>query len=68
MLQMLTREIPYSNLEFGAVAFNTVKGKLPRLPNSLSRDFVLQCLQNSPKDRPTAAQLLEHPFVKGSCS
>jgi len=27
-------------------------------------DFVRLCLQKNPEDRPTAAQLLDHPFVK----
>ncbi|KAL0293741.1 UNVERIFIED_CONTAM: Mitogen-activated protein kinase kinase kinase [Sesamum calycinum] len=43
------------------------KGELPPIPNTLSRDakdFILNCLQVNPDNRPTAAQLLEHPFVK----
>ena len=42
-------------------------GELPPVPNSLSRDaqdFILKCLQVNPNDRPTAAQLMEHPFIK----
>ncbi|KAG9158525.1 hypothetical protein Leryth_016171, partial [Lithospermum erythrorhizon] len=36
-------------------------------PDELSeegKDFVRKCLQRDPSQRPTAAQLLEHPFVK----
>lgn len=43
--------------------------ELPAIPSSLSaegRDFVLQCLQRNPLHRPTAAKLLEHPFVKNA--
>ncbi|KAK2983711.1 hypothetical protein RJ640_002238 [Escallonia rubra] len=39
----------------------------PPVPDSLSeeaRHFILQCLQVNPDARPTAAQLLDHPFVK----
>lgn len=41
--------------------------ELPAIPDHLSdegKDFIRQCLQRNPSYRPTAAQLLEHPFVK----
>lgn len=47
--------------------FRIGKGELPPIPDSLSkdaRDFILQCLQVNPDDRPTAAKLLNHPFVQ----
>lgn len=50
-----------------AALFKIGKGEAPPVPKSLSkdaRDFILQCLKVSPDHRPTAVQLLDHPFVK----
>ncbi|GKV51632.1 hypothetical protein SLEP1_g58267 [Rubroshorea leprosula] len=47
--------------------FGLAKGEPPTVPDSLSkdaRDFILQCLQVNPNNRPTAAQLLDHLFVR----
>ena len=41
--------------------------ELPAIPDHLSqdgKDFVYQCLQRNPNQRLTAAELLDHPFVK----
>ncbi|KAE9605880.1 putative mitogen-activated protein kinase kinase kinase STE-STE11 family [Lupinus albus] len=67
VLEMLTGKIPYSHLECMQALFRIGKGELPRVPDSLSkdaRDFILQCLKVNPDDRPTAAHLLNHPFVQ----
>lgn len=43
--------------------------ELPAIPDHLSndgKDFVRLCLQRNPIHRPTAAQLLEHRFVKNA--
>ncbi|XP_050212500.1 mitogen-activated protein kinase kinase kinase 1-like isoform X2 [Mercurialis annua] len=67
VLEMLTRQIPYSHLECMQALYRIGKGVPPPVPDSLSkdaRDFILQCLQVNPNNRPTAAQLLEHQFVK----
>jgi len=43
--------------------------ELPTIPDHLSeegKEFVRLCLQRNPLSRPTAAQLLEHPFVKNA--
>ncbi|KAK9989164.1 hypothetical protein SO802_029403 [Lithocarpus litseifolius] len=66
VLEMLTRQHPYSDLEGMQALFMIGKGKPPLVPDSLSRDardLILKCLQVNPNDRPTATQLLDHPFV-----
>ncbi|KAG2709834.1 hypothetical protein I3843_05G235700 [Carya illinoinensis] len=69
VLEMATTKPPWSQYE-GVVAamFKIGNSKeLPAIPEHLSRDgkdFVWQCLQRNPIDRPKAAELLEHPFVK----
>jgi mitogen-activated protein kinase kinase kinase 1 len=43
------------------------RGIPPEIPDTLSedaRDFIKKCVQANPNDRPSAAQLLEHPFVQ----
>ncbi|KAG8645981.1 hypothetical protein MANES_10G109546v8 [Manihot esculenta] len=71
VLEMLTGESPYSDLNCGSKTLKDkiVGGKLPTVPDSLSelsRDFIMKCLQVNPDHRPTAAELLQDPFVKGS--
>ncbi|XP_075501842.1 LOW QUALITY PROTEIN: mitogen-activated protein kinase kinase kinase 1-like [Primulina tabacum] len=71
VLEMLTGQIPYSHLEGMQALFRIGRGELPPISSNLSKDaqdFVLKCLQVNPDSRPTAAQLLEHPFVKRQSS
>ncbi|CAI9103916.1 OLC1v1002511C1 [Oldenlandia corymbosa var. corymbosa] len=67
VLEMLTGRIPYSHLEGMQALFRIGRGEPPQIPNSLSteaQDFLLKCFQVNPAARPTAAELLDHPFVK----
>lgn len=38
----------------------------PEIPDTMSntaKDFLLQCFKPEPNDRPTAGELLDHPFL-----
>ncbi|XP_021905155.1 mitogen-activated protein kinase kinase kinase YODA-like [Carica papaya] len=68
VLEMATTKPPWSQYEGVAAMFKIGNSKeLPAIPDHISddgKDFIRQCLQRNPLHRPTAAQLLEHPFVK----
>lgn len=70
VLEMATSKPPWSQYEGVAAMFKIGNSKeLPAIPDHLSeegKDFVRQCLQRNPLHRPTAAQLLEHPFIKNT--
>ncbi|KAL5217348.1 hypothetical protein ABZP36_018032 [Zizania latifolia] len=69
VLEMLTGRLPYPDLEWTQAMYRIGKGEPPAIPNAISRDardFISQCVQSNPEDRPTASKLLEHPFVNRS--
>ncbi|KAH9646958.1 protein kinase domain-containing protein [Citrus sinensis] len=70
VLEMATTKPPWSQYEGVAAMFKIGNSKeLPTIPDDLSdegKDFIRLCLQRNPLNRPTAAELLDHPFVKGA--
>ncbi|KAF8020005.1 hypothetical protein BT93_G0638 [Corymbia citriodora subsp. variegata] len=67
VLEMLTRGGRYPDFELEQAVEKIRKGEPSPLPKSLSknaRDFIRRCLRRNLKNRPSAAQLLDHPFVK----
>lgn len=70
VLEMATTKPPWSQYEGVAAMFKIGNSKeLPTIPDHLSeegKDFVRLCLQRNPLHRPTAAQLLDHIFVRNA--
>ncbi|XP_020223287.1 mitogen-activated protein kinase kinase kinase YODA [Cajanus cajan] len=68
VLEMATTKPPWSQYEGVAAMFKIGNSKeLPTIPEDLSsegKDFVRKCLQRNPHNRPSASELLDHPFVK----
>ncbi|XP_062219849.1 mitogen-activated protein kinase kinase kinase YODA-like [Phragmites australis] len=70
VLEMATSKPPWSQYEGIAAMFKIGNGKeLPPIPDHLSeegKDFIRQCLQRDPSSRPTAVDLLQHPFIRNA--
>ncbi|KAG2305465.1 hypothetical protein Bca52824_034116 [Brassica carinata] len=70
VIEMVTGKAPWSQQykEVAAIFFIGTTKSHPPIPDTLSsdaKDFLLKCLQEEPKMRPTASELLKHPFVTG---
>ncbi|KAJ0107228.1 hypothetical protein J7T55_007598 [Diaporthe amygdali] len=67
-LELANGEPPYADIHPMKVLFLIPKNAPPRLDkdnfSKAFQDFVACCLQRDPKDRPTARDLLKHPFVR----
>ena len=66
-IELAHREPPYSDIHPMKVLFLIPKNPPPVLEGEFSRDFkdfVALCLRRDPKERPTARELVRHPWIR----
>ena len=66
IIQLLTTRPPYYEFEPMAAMFRIVTDDCPPLPTGISdhlKNFLLKCFTKDPAKRPSAKELLQHPWI-----
>ena len=66
IIQLLTTRPPYYEFEPMAAMFRIVTDDCPPLPSGISehlKNFLLKCFTKDPSKRPSAKELLQHPWI-----
>ena len=66
IIELLTSNPPYFDLDPMPALFRIVRDEHPPLPTGISealRDFLLLCFKRDPKDRPSAEELINHTWL-----
>ena len=70
LIELLTTKPPYFDLAPMAALFRMVRDEIPPLPASgISKqceDFLRQCFRRDASTRPTARELLKHPWIENA--
>lgn len=70
VIELLTGAPPYFELGPMSALFNIVEDRHPPLPENLSdllKSFLKVCFKKDPRQRPTAAELVDHKWLKQFC-
>uniref|UniRef100_A0A0E0M573 Protein kinase domain-containing protein n=1 Tax=Oryza punctata TaxID=4537 RepID=A0A0E0M573_ORYPU len=72
VIEMATGHAPWSDMDnvlamLHKIGYTDAVPDMPRWLSPEAKDFLRRCLQRRAVDRPTAAQLLQHPFVSKPC-
>jgi serine/threonine protein kinase len=69
VIELLTGQPPYYDCNPMTAMFRIVQDPHPPFPENISEDceaFLLRCFERNPKDRATAQELQNHPWIRKS--